>query len=212
MGGLWANLDKICECSFFPFYPAEGQSSIQRHWDDYSPIEDLTSTYLVCNHPGSYAEKYANITAGEEVKAYYPGWPHNIGPVIVWMAYCGSEFDACSSFNGTGNHWFKINQVGLMEGTIETGLWGQGHLQASNYTWNVTIPETLQEGAYLMRHELISLHVPFGPQFYPECAHLYVKGAGTEVPGEEYLATLPGVWTADGETLFFGPALTRRWP
>ncbi|EAQ83135.1 hypothetical protein CHGG_10953 [Chaetomium globosum CBS 148.51] len=157
---------------FFPYYPAEGQHSIQRHWIDFSPIVDTTSPALVCNNPGDYAEEYATIDAGAEIQAYYPGWPHDIGAVVVWMAYCGPDAGACSSFNGTGRHWFKIDEAGLLSGGMREGLWAQGKLMANNNTWAVTVPETLRGGAYLMRHELVALHVPFKPEFYPECAHL----------------------------------------
>jgi hypothetical protein len=156
---------------------------------------------LVCNDPGDFAQEYATIAAGAEVEAYYRGWPHDIGPVIVWMAFCGTEPDSCSSFNGTGRHWFKIGQAGLLSGGMRDGLWAQKHMTANqNFTWSVTIPERLKGGAYLMRHELISLHVPFTPEFYPECAHLYVLSSGDEMPEEEYLASIPGVWEYDGES------------
>ncbi|KAF2249777.1 lytic polysaccharide monooxygenase [Trematosphaeria pertusa] len=197
-GGIWNySIAGNWQPGFFPYYPAEGQSSIQRHWIDFSPIKDVTSFALVCNSPGSIAEKYASIPAGGEVKAYYPGWPHDIGPIVVWMAYCGSEPTSCDSFNGTGKYWFKIQEVGLQSGTIRNGQWALKDLLASNYTWTTTIPETLRQGAYLMRHEIIALHVPFEPEFYPECAHLWVTGGGSEKPSEEYLASIPGVWRQD---------------
>jgi hypothetical protein len=141
------------------------------------------------------------VDAGAEIKAYYPGWPHDIGAVVVWMAYCGAGAAACSSFNGTGRHWFKIDQAGLLSGGMRQGLWAQKQLIANNFTWSATIPEKLKGGAYLMRHELIALHVPFTPEFYPECAHLHVLSSGDETPGEEYLARIPGVWEEDGEEL-----------
>ncbi|KAL2157082.1 hypothetical protein VTH06DRAFT_7038 [Thermothelomyces fergusii] len=183
--------------TFFPYYPAEGQSSIQRHWIDFSPIIDLNTPMVVCNNPGDYAEEYATIDAGAEIGAYYRGWPHDIGPIVVWMAYCGSEPTSCSSFNGTGKHWFKIAEAGLLSGTMREGVWAQKEMISNNYTWTVTIPEQLRSGAYLIRHELIALHVPFTPESYPECAHLYVQGSGDAFPGEEYLASIPGVWEED---------------
>ncbi|KAL2148254.1 hypothetical protein VTH82DRAFT_2402 [Thermothelomyces myriococcoides] len=194
-GGIWNySIANEWRPGFFPYYPAEGQSSIQRHWIDFSPIKDLKAPWLVCNNPGDYAEEYATIDAGTEIGAYYKGWPHDIGPIVVWMAYCGSEPASCSSFNGTGNHWFKIAEAGLLSGTIHEGVWAQKEMISNNYTWTVTIPEQLKSGAYLIRHELIALHVPFEPEFYPECAHLYVQGSGDALPGEEYLASIPGVW------------------
>ncbi|KAK4120091.1 lytic polysaccharide monooxygenase [Parathielavia appendiculata] len=197
-----APIDKTpCNYRFFPYYPAEGQSSIQRHWIDFSPIVDSEHATLVCNNPGSYAEEYATIDAGAEIKAYFRGWPHDIGAVVVWIAYCGPEPTACSSFNGTGRHWFKIDQASLLSGTVRDGVWAQKRLIADNYTWTATIPERLKGGAYLIRHELISLHVPFTPEFYPECAHLNVVSSWDETPGEEYLASIPGVWSKDDPEL-----------
>jgi hypothetical protein len=190
----------LTDASFFPYYPAEGQSSIQRHWADFRPIVDAELFSLACNDPGTPAEEYATVAAGAEIGAYYKGWPHDVGPIIVWMAYCGAEPTSCSSFNATGGRYFKIAQTGLIEGTVHDGMWAQKQMVGNNFTWRVTVPEGLKGGAYLMRHELIALHVPFTPEFYPECAHLYVVGGGEEVPGDEYLAEIPGVWKKDGET------------
>ncbi|KAF2181577.1 lytic polysaccharide monooxygenase [Zopfia rhizophila CBS 207.26] len=150
-------------------------------------------------NPGSPSEKYAAIPAGGEIKAYYPGWPHDIGPIIVWMAYCGPNPTSCNSFMGTGKHWFKIDRAGLRDGTIQNGQWALKDLISTNYTWSITVPENLEQGAYLLRHEIIALHVPFSPEFYPECAHFYVTGSGRERPSEEYLASIPGVWRDDDQ-------------
>ena len=65
--------------------------------------------------------------------------------------------------------------------------------------WSETIPATLKAGEYLVRHEIIALHSENKPQFYPECVHVTVSGNGTKLPGEEYLAKIPGVYSMDGE-------------
>ncbi|KAK4143500.1 lytic polysaccharide monooxygenase [Dichotomopilus funicola] len=203
-GGVWNySIAGDWQPGFFPYYPAEGQSSIQRHWIDFGPITDLASPSLICNNPGTSAEEYATVAAGAQIEAYYRGWPHDIGAVIVWMAYCGAEPASCAEFDGTdGARWFKIDQAGLLSGTMLDGVWAQGDMVANrNYTWSVTIPERLQQGAYLLRHELLALHVPLTPEFYPECAHLYVTGTGDELPGEDYLAAIPGVWEQDDPEL-----------
>lgn len=188
---------------FFPWYPAEGQTSIQRHWIDFAPITNPSAPWLVCNNPGSYAEEVATVRAGEEIASYWRAWPHVVGPVLVWMAYCGPESTSCSSFNGTGgDYWFKIAQWGLLSGTIRDGVWGQTEMVNNNYTLSVTIPPMLKGGAYLLRHELIALHVPYTPEFYPECGHLFVDSEGDELPGEEFLVSIPGVWTQDGQSMF----------
>lgn len=159
---------------------------------------NVSAPWIVCNNPGSYAEEVAVIEAGSEISAYYRGWPHDIGPILTWMAYCGPELTSCASFNGTGKHWFKIAQQGLMSGTIGSGLWAQKDMVNKNFTWTVTIPETLRGGAYLVRHELIALHVPLTPEFYPECAHFFVESKENGEPSQEYLASIPGVWAEEG--------------
>lgn len=68
-------------------------------------------------------------------------------------------------------------------------------------TWPVAIPPRLKPGLYLIRHEIISMHVAYRPQWYPECAHLNVSGTGDAVPGEEYLYKFPGAYSKDGELI-----------
>lgn len=65
-------------------------------------------------------------------------------------------------------------------------------------TWPVTIPPRLKPGLYLIRHEIISIHVAFKPQWYPECAHLNVTGGGDAVPEKEFLFKFPGAYSEDG--------------
>ena len=93
---------------------------------------------------------------------------------------------------------------------MKEGVWAQGRMVGGNDTWVVTVPGGLREGAYLMRHEVIALHVPFAPEFYPECAHLFVTGGGGQVPGEEFLVEIPGVWREDGEFARFLAVLCRE--
>ena len=40
-------------------------------------------------------------------------WPHNIGPVMVYMANCNG---ACTSANPASLNWFKIDEAGLLSG------------------------------------------------------------------------------------------------
>ena len=51
------------------------------------------------------------------------------------------------------------------------------------------IPPTLSPGEYVLRHEIIALHVAFtstgpysldGAEFYPQCVSLKVEGPGTK--------------------------------
>lgn len=86
--------------------------------------------------------------------------------------------------------------AGLAEST-----WYQKAFQkwdGSPATWPVTIPPRLKPGLYLIRHEIISIHVAYKPQWYPECAHLNITGDGDATPEEEFLFQFPGAYSEDG--------------
>lgn len=65
----------------------------------------------------------------------------------------------------------------------------------------MTIPSSLKAGAYVLRHEIISLHASRtdnGAQNYPQCVNLMVSGSGSKVPSGAspttfYKRTDPGV-------------------
>jgi fructose-specific component phosphotransferase system IIB-like protein len=60
------------------------------------------------------------------------------------------------------------------------------------------IPSTLAPGNYLIRHEIIALHLadqgPGKAEFYPSCSQLRVGGNQTGVPKESDLVSIPGAY------------------
>ena len=54
--------------------------------------------------------------------------------------------------------WFKIDEAGLLSGTIGNGYWGAGKMIDQNSSWTTTIPATVPSGNYLIRFETIALH------------------------------------------------------
>jgi hypothetical protein len=183
---------------FVPYNSPTGQKSIQREWDSYNPLLDPTADVLMCNTNGAFGSNVATVAAGTEITAYWNVWPHSIGPVLVWMAACPGD---CTSTSPTGDAWFKIDQAGLISGTLTTGVWGSGEMIKQNNSWTSTIPASLKPGNYLIRHETIALHTSNAPQFYPECAQVVITGSGTATPGSSYLAAIPGVYSMSGEFL-----------
>lgn len=76
------------------------------------------------------------------------------------MANCGGS--TCTGVNSNSLSWFKIDQSGLLSGTVGNGQWGMGKLVANNNSWTSTIPSSLKSGAYLIRYEmLVSLQKRF---------------------------------------------------
>lgn len=192
-GVLWYKLASTWYKGFVPYNTPTGQSTIQREWDTYNPLQDPTQTVMRCNANGANSQLTASVAAGSSVSAYWNNpWPHSIGPVIVWMAKCPG---ACSSFDGSGAVWFKIDQKGLESGTLSGGHWAMADLIASNSSWTSTIPSTLPAGNYLLRHELLAIHTSNAPQWYPECAQITVTGGGSKAPSSTYLASIPGVYS-----------------
>jgi hypothetical protein len=124
----------------------------------------------------------------------------------VWLAPCGDADCADVDVNEVG--WFKIWEAGLLEGpNLELGLWYQKWFQrwdGSPGLWPVTVPAGLRAGLYMIRHEILSVHVGGRPQFYPECAHLNVTGGGELVVPGEYLKKFPGAYDGDGEYYVLG--------
>lgn len=81
-------------------------------------------------------------------------------------------------------------------------MWYQKAFQkwdGSAATWPAAIPPRLRPGLYLIRHEIISIHVAYKPQWYPECAHLNVTGGGDAFPDPEFMYKFPGAYSEDGE-------------
>lgn len=62
---------------------------------------------------------------------------------MVYMANCGGD---CSSASPSSLDWFKIDESGLLSGTLSTGEWGMGELVTNNSSWTSTIPSELPSG------------------------------------------------------------------
>ncbi|KAL4268940.1 Lytic polysaccharide monooxygenase AA9 [Pleurotus pulmonarius] len=179
---------------FLAYNPPTGQKSIQREWDTYNPITDPVDPNIACNVDGSSlgsGQLSATVAAGSQIKATWNQWPHTVGPVMVYMAKCPGS---CTSAVASSLSWFKIEEAGLLSGTLSTGSWAQGELVNNGNTWTTTIPASLAPGEYMIRHELLAIHTSNLPQFYPECAQLILTGSGSAQPSGSYLVKFPGAY------------------
>lgn len=180
---------------------------IQRQWATIDPIFSVTSPYLSCNDPGTAPPSYIPIAAGENITAVYWYWLHPVGPMTVWLAACDATPDGqqdCATTNTTTASWFKIWEGGLLSGNVPQGIWWQKQFQnwdGSPDLWPVAVPSTLKTGLYVIRHEILSIHVANKPQFYPECAHLNVTGTGTALPPAAFYKTFPGAYEEDNPSI-----------
>ncbi|KIK96833.1 glycoside hydrolase family 61 protein, partial [Paxillus rubicundulus Ve08.2h10] len=154
---------------------AQPTPSIVRQINDVSPVKGASNPYLNCGQDAQNAALVANANPGSQLNFWWKGgdgsdWPHNIGPIMSYLATCGST--TCDQYNSTNAEWFKIEETGLEPGNM---TWYQQNIMDGGPS-NVTIPSTLKPGQYLIRHEIIALHLATelgGAEFYPSCTQVW---------------------------------------
>ena len=60
------------------------------------------------------------------------------------------------------------------------------------------LPSNLAKGGYLLRHEIIALHLgdqPGGAEFYPACTQINVGGSQSGTPSPDELVRFPGAYS-----------------
>jgi len=115
------------------------------------------------------------------------------GPTIFYLA----KVDNAATAVGSSANWFKIGQTGL----VSTDYWGTDVINANCGKATVTVPSDIAPGDYLLRAEVIALHVAGsvgGAQFYVSCYQLKITGSGSATPATvkfpgAYSATDPGI-------------------
>ena len=183
---------------------------VQRVWASIDPIFSTDDPFIACNDPGTPPHSYIPIAAGDNITAVYWYWLHPVGPMTAWLAPCG---DNCSAVDVNEVEWFKIWEAGLLEGNVVEGIWWQKRFQnwdGRPDLWPVTIPASIKPGLYMIRHEILSIHIENKPQFYPECAHLNITGTGSSLPPKEYLKKFPGAYDKDGMIYISVLFITRK--
>ena len=140
---------------------------------------------IICHENGTNAGGHALVAAGDDVFLQWTAWPESHkGPVLDYLAPCGAA--GCETVDKTTLEFFKIDQVGLVDGsTGPPGEYGDDLLIANGNGWMVKIPEDIKPGFYVLRHEIIALHsaeTADGAQNYPQCINLEITGTGTQQP------------------------------
>ncbi|KAJ6476885.1 glycoside hydrolase family 61 protein [Mycena sanguinolenta] len=166
------------------------------------PVTDLSLIDVQCNGwsdggviGSTPAPLYATIAAGTTLGLNWTAWPDShIGPMITYMALAPTNITAWKP--GNAAVWFKVAE----SGKTAAGLWASTDLlTASNSIYSFTIPAKLKPGQYIIRHEIIALHVAYtypGAQVYPSCIQVQVTGSGTAFPPASSLVAFPGAYTA----------------
>ncbi|KAI1466701.1 carbohydrate-binding module family 1 protein [Daldinia caldariorum] len=178
------------------------------------------SADIICHKSAKPAGGHAQVKAGDSISITWNTWPESHkGPMIDYLAACNGP---CESVNKETLEFFKIDEVGKIDDSVQNGFWGSDVLIKNNNTWLVQIPSNIKPGNYVLRHETIALHSAGqanGAQAYPQCFNLEITGSGTEVPAgvlgtKLYSAADPGIvvniyttgltYTIPGPTLISG--------
>jgi len=179
----------------------------------FIPPSEYQDPNIICHKNAVNANVSATVPAGGTVEFQWTTWPHNIGPVLTYVANCGGD---CKSVDKKTLEFVKIDESGINFSTQE---WASGVLIANNNSWTTTVPKTLAPGHYVFRHEIIACHGATsldGAQNYPFCLNIDVTGSGTANPTGTlgvnlYKETDPGIYFNPYVTLtnytIPGPAL-----
>ncbi|KAL1760529.1 glycoside hydrolase [Schizophyllum commune] len=169
----------------------QGQLTGIRVPDYDGPISDVTSNDIICNgginpYHQPVSTDVITVPAGSQVTAE---WHHTLngadasdaadpidashkGPVISYLA----KVDDPTNLDATGLSWFKIHEEGY---DPSSNTWGVDTMIKNKGKVTFEIPSCIEDGFYLLRHELIALHGASnypGAQFYMECAQIEVTG------------------------------------
>ncbi|KAI0275209.1 glycosyl hydrolase family 61-domain-containing protein [Gloeopeniophorella convolvens] len=163
-------------------YANANASSPLRKLNTYGPVSDFTTPEITCGPGGNVpVSVLAEVHAGSVVTFDWGSWSSDHpGPVMTYIASCGSG--GCANFKGdSGAVWVKIDQDSYNPNRANLP-WGESFLHLTPSQYLVTVPSGLANGEYILRHELLGLHVAgqyMGAQFYPNCLQIKVTNGGS---------------------------------
>ncbi|KAG8884629.1 hypothetical protein FRB97_003685 [Tulasnella sp. 331] len=155
-----------------------------------SSDEDLTLVMLIILKAGSTVTVEMHQQPGDRTCANEAIGGDHYGPMQVYLAKVDNALTAV----GSSQSWFKIAEMGMP--SSDPDYWGTEVLNDNCGHYTVTIPKDIANGNYLLRAEVIALHVASGldgAQFYMSCYQINVTGGGTATPAG---VSLPGAYSA----------------
>ncbi|KAH7305876.1 glycoside hydrolase family 61 protein [Stachybotrys elegans] len=171
-----------------------------------SPISGVTTNDIRCNVNGARGVSgVCSVPAGATVEVEMHEQPNarscsnpaiggnHHGPVIVYM----SKVNDATTADGS-SPWFKVAEHGFKD-----GIWGDEYLNQNCGRFPFTVPSSLPSGDYLVRAEIIALHVaasPGGAQPYVSCYQIRVTGGSGSVPSG---VSFPGAYSASDPGILY---------
>ncbi|KAG8990570.1 hypothetical protein FRB90_001706 [Tulasnella sp. 427] len=211
LAGLAATVNAHATFQYFWYDTTTSTNTCVRTPPSNSPVGTLDST-MSCNVNGDTGVSgKCSVAAGSFVQVEMHQQPgdrtctteaiggNHDGPVIIYMAKVSDSSTAA----GSTASWFKVAQSGLLsaDGNTQTYYWATDAMNDNCGKVNFTIPADIAPGDYLLRAEVIALHVAGsvgGAQHYMSCYQLTVTGSGSSSPAGvafpgAYSQTDPGI-------------------
>ncbi|KAF7775675.1 CAZyme family AA9 [Agaricus bisporus var. burnettii] len=170
----------------------QGKNNFIRVTPNNNPVTDVTSKDITCNVNGLSGSNVQTLSIGAGSTITFEWHQHDQrtgedpisgghkGPVQVYIAKAPSS---AASFDGQGSVWTKIYSSGLLNPSSQQ--WATDIVNSGQGKHSVTIPSSLPAGDYLLRAEIIALHVAQsypGAQFYIGCAQVHITSGGSARP------------------------------
>jgi len=181
-----------------------GRDSAIRQISTQDPNYGANNPALTCGPNARRAANVLDVNPGDTMSFKWTTanpnqvWPHNTGPIMTYLASCGEQ--SCADFDASNARFFKIHQAGA-----RNGRWAQADLM-NGAPATAQIPANLAPGNYLVRHEIIALHLanngPRQAEFYPSCTQIRVGGSGAGRPLDSELVSIPGAYDDNHRGLY----------
>ncbi|KAF8440993.1 hypothetical protein L210DRAFT_3630408 [Boletus edulis BED1] len=194
---LWSSSSRLATLTLFPFLAgnvpnAEPTPSIVHQINNIAPVKNASNPLVANTNPGSQLQFLWLDGDGTH-------WPHDIGFIMMYMAPCINTM--VDQYDPTHTEWFKIDETGLELGNM---TWYQQNIM-NGRPENVTIPATLQSGQYLIRYEIIELHLAttlggadfIHPARSDPMLHVNVSGDYLGIASTQEEVTFPGGYLDD---------------
>ena len=233
-GNLW---QVTIQGAVYPGNPPSGPTnpSVIRQATTQDPIKGATNPALPCGVNATPATLVADAMPGDTLTFTWKEadggivrdvpscsfvladqrilqWPHNIGPLMTYMTSCGSVTP--DNFDTSNAKWFKIDE----QGQEPNGTWVQNELYEGGVS-TVQLPQNIASGPYLLRNEIIALHLATslgGAEFYEGCVQLNIGGNENGVPPSSDLVSIPGLYSDNDPGIYdpdvFNPGATYTFP
>ncbi|KAG5651032.1 hypothetical protein H0H81_010160 [Sphagnurus paluster] len=179
----------------------QGKNNYIRVTPNNNPVTDVTSKDITCNVNGLTGTGVSTLTIAAGTTINFEWHQHDQrtgedpisgghkGPVQVYIAKAPST---AATFDGQGAVWTKIYSSGLLNSS--TQQWATDVVNTNSGKHAVKIPASLPAGEYLLRAEIIALHVAQsypGAQFYIGCVQVKISSGGSASPPK---VALPGAY------------------